>query len=76
MCKIYLLDGNFPWKMYETERCMFEHKWNAANPLNVKLHVLLGAAFNLLLHFPHWRLHIDNALLRDADGNSSKVNNS
>lgn len=39
-----------------------------AHPLNVQLHVLLGAALNLLLHFPHQRLHVHDALLGDAAG--------
>lgn len=37
-----------------------------AHPLNVELHVLLGAALDLLLHFPHRRLHIYDAFLGDA----------
>lgn len=41
----------------------------SANPFNVELDVLLGTALDLLLHFPHRRLHIDDALLGDADGN-------
>lgn len=34
----------------------------------MKLHVLLGTALDLLLHLPHRRLHVYDALLGDAGG--------
>lgn len=37
-----------------------------AHPLNVELHVLLGAALDLLFDFPHRRLHVYDAFLGDA----------
>lgn len=41
-----------------------------AHPLDVQLHVLLGTALDLLLHFPHQRLHVYNAFLGNAGGDS------
>lgn len=41
-------------------------KAKRAHPLDVELYVLLRAALDLLLHFPHRRLHVDDALLVDA----------
>lgn len=49
--------------------CVFECEKHA-HPLNVELHVLLGTALDLLLHFPHQRLHVYNAFLGDAGGDS------
>lgn len=48
---------------------MFECEKHA-HPLNVELHVLLGTALDLLLHFPHQRLHVYDAFLGDAGGDS------
>lgn len=48
------------------EDCREKH----AHPLNVELHVLLGTALDLLLHFPHQRLHVYDAFLGDAGGDS------
>lgn len=36
----------------------------------MELHVLLGTALNLLLHFPHQRLHVYDAFLGDAGADS------
>lgn len=41
-----------------------------AHPLNVKLHILLGTALDLLVHFSHQRLHVYDAFLGDAGGDS------
>lgn len=49
--------------------CLFESE-NYAHPLDVQLHVLLGTALDLLLHFPHQRLHVYYALLGDTGGDS------
>lgn len=36
----------------------------------MELHVLLGTALDLLLHFPHQRLHVYDAFLGDAGADS------
>lgn len=53
--------------------CVFEEKKTKtkhAHLLNVELHVLLGTALDLLLHFSHHRLHVNNAFLGDASEDS------
>lgn len=37
-----------------------------AHPLNMELHILLRAALDLLLYFPHRSLDVNNAFLGDA----------
>lgn len=54
----------------ETAHVFDECSERYAHPLDVELHVLLGTALDLLLHFPHRRLHIYYALLGDAGGDS------
>lgn len=43
-----------------------------AHPLDVELHVLLGTALDLLLHFPHHCLHVYDAFFGDAGGESQE----
>lgn len=42
------------------------------HPLDVELHVLLGTALDLLLHFPHHCLHVYDAFFGDAGGESQE----
>lgn len=55
--------------LFSVQFCVFECEKHA-HPLNVELHVLLGTALDLLLHFPHQRLHVYDAFLGDAGGDS------